>query len=271
MTAATTEPIQEFSRGAMDPAYTNPTRSHHPKPNQNNLSISIPKDRPQTRPQTFSLRAVFGSSRNRRTARVTLTSCPMLSRAAIQRFVTPVRLRTSAATISFSSFLRPLPARSAAWSGTPNSASAAATSSCASASSCALAAPPPTLLLFLAPPADLIAAKTFSPNVASPRDQPRRNCASASSDKRQASTSFPPRDSARVFPAAGENGCPSAPRHAPASQTFHAPSPANRSTRSGPCPPQTHSCRHLLAPSHGKPHPPPHIAMVLPCKGSTRP
>ena len=40
-------PIQESSRGAMDPAYTNPTRSHHPKPNQNNLSTSIPKDRPQ--------------------------------------------------------------------------------------------------------------------------------------------------------------------------------------------------------------------------------
>jgi len=39
----------ESSHGAMDHAYTNPTRSHHPKPNQNNLSISIPKDRPQTR------------------------------------------------------------------------------------------------------------------------------------------------------------------------------------------------------------------------------
>ena len=42
-------PYKNLHAALWDPAYTDPTRSHHPKPNQNDLATSIPKDRPQIR------------------------------------------------------------------------------------------------------------------------------------------------------------------------------------------------------------------------------
>ena len=119
------------------------------------IHVPVVQQIPRLRSSALSLRAAFGSSLKRLTARVTLTSWPIPKRVATRRFASAVCLRTNAATISFCS--------------------------------------------------------------------------------------------------------------------FHAPSPANPSTRSGPCPLQTHSSRHPRAPSHDKPHPPPHIAMVSPCPTISHP